>query len=68
MAGDHLPKEGEEIWEKYSMTYDTLAFINWYTYMYGSYDKDLMRILEKPWHYSDVFEEFENDKEWHGDE
>ncbi len=65
MAFDHRIQKGEKIWEKYSMSYDMLAFIGWYTYMYGSYDRELFRIMEKPWHYPEVFEEFENDKEYH---
>ena len=64
MASEHLPKKNEQIWEKYSLTWDTLGFIQWYLYMYGN-DREFTRILEKPYFYPEVFEEYENDEEWH---
>ena len=49
---------------KYSITWDALGFIQWYLYMYGN-DREFSRILEKPYFYPEVFEEYENDEEWH---
>tara|TARA_R110002012_G_scaffold287437_1_gene479791 strand:- start:213 stop:434 length:222 start_codon:yes stop_codon:yes gene_type:complete len=57
--------EKARTWEKYTMTYEMIDFVRWYIELYGSYDRELYRIMEKPYFYNEVFEQYELDTEWH---
>ena len=63
----YLPRKNDTVDVKYDLTCDMLGFIQWYLEMYGN-DREFTRILEKPYFYPEVFEEYENDTEWHGGE
>tara|TARA_R100000388_G_C7184232_1_gene130228 strand:- start:294 stop:497 length:204 start_codon:yes stop_codon:yes gene_type:complete len=65
MAHDYRG-DNSEIHYKYSITWDAFDFIKWYKYMYGM-DREFFRILEKPYFYPEVFEEYENDEQWHNE-
>ena len=50
--------------KKYFISDSMVGFISWYLYMYGN-DSDFERIIEKPYFYEELLEEYENDFEWH---